>query len=315
MDFFKKSFELSWKKASDVLNYQPKASFSAGILETVRWYAKMGFINNNLSTKFIEGHDAGNTMNARIDQIEKITNLKSKFNIAAQIEPFDSFWEAPDDIEKGYSKFGTFYKYNYLKYFPSNKQAKILIISCGPGYMVNLLNQNGYMDVLGIDSMPEKLAYAVARNLNCKAARAFDYLDENRDPYDVIFCEQEINHLTKEEIFMLLEMCKKNLREKGTLIIHSLNGANPVVGSENLALNFDHFNLLTEKSLIQLLEHCKFRDIKPIPLRLYVFYKNPANYIGLILDAVMTKLLQYTFKFYGKNAKIFTKKIAAVCKN
>jgi len=180
--------------------------------------------------------------------------------------------------------------------------------------MVNLLNKNGYFNVLGIDSMPEKLAYAVVRNLSCKAARAFDYLNENQEPYDVIFCEQEINHLTKEEILILLELCQKNLKENGTLIIHSLNGANPVVGSENLALNFDHFNLLTEKSLIQLLEHFNFRDIKPIPLKLYVFYKNPANYIGLIIDAIMTKFLQYIFKFYGKNNKIFTKKIGAVCK-
>jgi 2-polyprenyl-3-methyl-5-hydroxy-6-metoxy-1,4-benzoquinol methylase len=304
MDFFKKSFQLSWQRASEILGYHPKVSFKEGALQTAGWYKSMGMLQND--------HPA--PASAGVDKVEELTSLESKFNLAARIEPFDSFWEAPDDIEKGYSKFGAFYNHNYLKYFPENKQVKILVISCGPGYMVNLLKQEGYFDVLGIDSMPEKIAYAVARNLNCKAARAFDFLDENEEPYDVIFCEQEINHLTKEEIFHLLELCKKNLKKDGILIIHSLNGANPVVGSENLALNFDHFNLLTEKSLIQLLDHCKFRDIKPIPLRLYVFYKNPANYIGLLLDAVMTKVLQYTFKFYGKDAKIFTKKIAAICK-
>jgi nucleoside-diphosphate-sugar epimerase/2-polyprenyl-3-methyl-5-hydroxy-6-metoxy-1,4-benzoquinol methylase len=304
MDFFKKSFQLSWQKAAEIIDYHPKVSFEEGALQTAAWYKSMGMLQN----------DHSDSVAAWVDKVEELTSSVSKFNLSARIEPFDSFWEAPEDIEKGYSKFGAFYKHNYLKCFPEDKRAKILVISCGPGYMVNLLNQRGYFNVLGIDSMPEKLAYAVARKLNCKAACAFDFLDENEEPYDVIFCEQEINHLTKEEIFLLMELCKKNLKNGGKLIIHSLNGANPVVGSENLALNFDHFNLLTEKSLIQLLEHCNFKDIKPFPLNLYVFYKNPVNYVGLVLDVILTKIFQYAFKFYGKNNKIFTKKIATICK-
>ena len=77
--------------------------------------------------------------------------------LTAKMEPFDSFWEAPENIEKGYVTFGTFYRYNYLMHFPENKTANILIISCGPGYMVNLLNEEGYKNVLGIDSIEEKI--------------------------------------------------------------------------------------------------------------------------------------------------------------
>ena len=29
--------------------------------------------------------------------------LPREFELTAKIEPFDSFWEAPEDIEKGYS--------------------------------------------------------------------------------------------------------------------------------------------------------------------------------------------------------------------
>jgi hypothetical protein len=50
--------------------------------------------------------------------------------LEATIEPFDSFWEAPDDIEKGYRSFGLFYRDNYLKLFPADKQANILCVSC-----------------------------------------------------------------------------------------------------------------------------------------------------------------------------------------
>ena len=107
---------------------------------------------------------------------------------------------------------------------------------------VNLLNRKGYSNVLGIDSIEKKIEPALKRNLNCKVARAFEFLHENEASHDVIFCEQEINHLTKNEILTLMDLCRKSLKSGGILIIHSLNGANPIVGAENLALNFDHYN-------------------------------------------------------------------------
>jgi nucleoside-diphosphate-sugar epimerase/SAM-dependent methyltransferase len=309
MDFFKKSFELSWKKAADILGYHPEVGFSEGILETAKWYVTMGLIKDtnpdSLKVGEIEGIE---DKSGREDEI-----LSSKFELKAKIEPFDSFWEAPEDINSGYSKFGTFYKYNYLDHFPSNRTSNMLVISCGPGYMVNLLNQNGYSNVMGIDAMPQKIIPARMRGLNCEAARAFDILDVNINAYDVIFCEQEINHLTKEEILSFLGLCFKSLRPGGTLIFHSLNGANPFVGSENLALNFDHYNTFTEWSLVQILKHTGYGNIKILPLKLYVFYKNPVNYIGLTLDFLISQFFKFVFMFYGKKNKLFSKKIAAIC--
>ena len=61
--------------------------------------------------------------------------MKSSSELRAKMEPFDSFWEAPENIEKGYSSFYAFYKYNYFKHFPADKASNILVISCGPqGY-------------------------------------------------------------------------------------------------------------------------------------------------------------------------------------
>ena len=85
------------------------------------------------------------------------STLERQTELTAKIEPFDSFWEAPDDIEKGYASFYAFYQHNYLKFIPQDRTSRILVISCGPGYFVNLLNSKGYHSVLGIDSYPEKL--------------------------------------------------------------------------------------------------------------------------------------------------------------
>ena len=233
--------------------------------------------------------------------------------LTAKMESFDSFWEAPEDIEKGYSKFATFYRRNYLEYIPKKKDVRILVISCGAGYFVSLLHEEGYSDVLGIDSDSQKVSYAQKKGLNCRADEAFPFLEARDGEFDVIIAEQEINHLTTEEILRFLELARNRLAESGTLIVHSINGANPVTGSESLAQNIDHYNSFTPYSLSQLLEIGEFSDIEVFPLNLFVFYRNPLNYIGLVVDKLYTLFFRFSFALYGKSNKIFTKKIGAVC--
>lgn len=243
--------------------------------------------------------------------------LKSE-SLSAKIEPFDTFWEGPDEVEKGYKTLYKFYKQNYLQYMPPQKGVKTLVISCGPGYFVYMLNQHGYTNVFGTDSDGEKIQHAKNKGLNCQQERAFEFLHSNKsiqnNLYDVIIAEQEINHLTKEELMVFLKLCRDNLKEGGTLMVHSLNGANPITGSEALAQNFNHFTTMTEYSLKQVLEFSNFTEIKVFPLNLYVFYSNPFNYVAIVWDRLNAFFFRLNFKLYGKENKIFTKKIAAVCK-
>jgi hypothetical protein len=66
--------------------------------------------------------------------------------------------------------------------------------------------------------------------------------------------------------------------------------------------------------LRQILDHTGFKEIRVIPLNLYVFYKNPLNYLLIVLDKLYTLFFRFSFLLYGKANKIFTKKIAAVCR-
>lgn len=235
--------------------------------------------------------------------------------LAAQIEPFDSFWEGPRDVEKGYRSFDAFYRDNYLKHFPSDTGSNILVISCGPGYCVNTLNKAGYTNVTGIDSRQNQIDWALKHDLNCKVARAFEYLQESPDDsFDAIFCEQELNHLDKTEILQFLKLCLQKLKKGGHLICHGLNGANPIVGSEALAQNFDHYNTFTEYTLEQILDHTGFESIRVFPLNLYVFWKNPLNYVLLAASTVLHWIFRAFFIMYGKENKLWTKKIGSLCK-
>jgi SAM-dependent methyltransferase len=232
--------------------------------------------------------------------------------LAATIEPFDSFWEGPDDIEKGYRSFYLFYKDNYRRYFPADLQAKILCVSCGPGYGVNLLNDLGYQNAQGIDSFPDKIEWARRRKLNCQVAFAFEFLEQSADEsFDLIWLEQEINHLTRQEILDFLSLCLRKLKRGGRLLTFVLNGANPITGAEALAQNFDHFNTFTEYTLRQVLGHSGFDNIQVFDLNLYVFYRNPANYLAMAVSGMLSLTFRGLFMLYGKRNKLFGKKIAA----
>lgn len=295
MDFFRKSYHFSSDKVNQKLGFTAKTSFAQGVAETAEWYRHSGMLDGS-------GTQEG----------EMPVKLKVDRDLTAQIEPFDTFWEAPKDIEKGYEKFAKFYKRNYGPHIPSDRNSRTLVISCGTGYMVELLQKEGYKDVFGIDSDENKIEYAVNRGLNCSHENAFPFLRNNKEPYDIIFAEQEINHLTKKEIVEFMALCHKNLKQGGALLVHSLNGANPITGSEALAQNFDHYNTLTSYSLEQIYEATGFSRIRAFPLNLYIFYENPVNYVGMLLTFVLHTLFRIGFIFYGKDNVIFSKKLAAV---
>lgn len=235
--------------------------------------------------------------------------------LSAKSEPFDSYWQGPENVEEGWDSFAQFYASNYGGRLPSGRESAILVIACGPGYFVKFLVDRGYRNVLGIDSDPAKVAHGAARGLPCRAEEAFPHLEGGAPRYDFIMCEQELNHLTKDEMVSFLTLCRANLKPDGRLVVYGLNGANPITGSEALAQNFDHFNTFTEYSLHQVLELCGFHDIEVFPLNLYVFYRNPLNYVGLVATGLLSLLFRACFKLYGKSNRIFTKKIAASATN
>jgi SAM-dependent methyltransferase len=233
--------------------------------------------------------------------------------LAARLEPFDSYWQAPADVESGYASFSAYYRANYLPHLPADRNANILVVSCGPGYLVDLLAAAGYRNVLGIDSDGAKVEHARRRGLNCEVAEVFPFLAARQNgEYDSIIPEQELNHLTIDETIAFLDACRKALRPGGQIIVYAMNGANPLVGSENLAHNIDHFYNVTEYSLGQLLQLGGFQNVRPFALKLYVFWKNPLNYVGLATTSLMEAVMRVIFKLYGKKVRILSKKIAAI---
>jgi SAM-dependent methyltransferase len=254
---------------------------------------------------------AGTSMDAVVGR-PKVAEGGSARRLAARVEPFDSYWQAPEDVERGYASFATYYRANYLPVLPSDRSSRILVVSCGPGYLVDLLIKSGYTKVAGIDSDPDKVTHATRRGLPCSVAEVFPYLTGRREEYDVIIGEQELNHLTIDESVDFLRLCRLALRPGGRVIVYAINSANPLFGSENRAQNIDHFYTVTEYSIDQILQLGGFVNIRPFELKLYVFYTNPLNYVGLFVTKSLEFGLRLIFKLYGKKVEILSKKIGAV---
>ena len=166
-------------------------------------------------------------------------------------------------------------------------------------------------------ALPLKSMISVSEKhaLNCRVERGFEHLAGHPDEYDVIVAEQELNHLTLDESLGFLALCRKSLRKDGLLVVYAMNGAHPLYGAENLAHNIDHFYTVTEFSLRQIMMAGGFKDIELHPLKLYVFWKNPMNYVGLAITGLIDLIVKVLFKLYAKDVKILTKKIAASGRN
>src|ERR1700730_884502 len=177
-----------------------------------------------------------------VTPLREDATVRGSPKLGARLEPFDSYWQAPADIDSGYKSFSAYYRANYLSRIPADRDARILVVSCGPGYLVDLLIESGYRHVVGIDSDAAKVAHARRRDLPCEVAEVFPYLGQHQQgEFDCIVPEQELNHLTIDETIAFLELCRGALRPGGTIIVYAMNGANPLVGSENLAHHIDHF--------------------------------------------------------------------------
>ena len=48
--------------------------------------------------------------------------------LAARLEPFDSYWQAPADVDKGFGSFRQYYRHNYLPHMPADRAARILVV-------------------------------------------------------------------------------------------------------------------------------------------------------------------------------------------
>jgi hypothetical protein len=66
------------------------------------------------------------TVSKFVERIEVDESLTSD-GLSAKLEPFDSFWQAPDDLESGYNKFDAYYKANFFGKSPTASDEAVAV--------------------------------------------------------------------------------------------------------------------------------------------------------------------------------------------
>jgi SAM-dependent methyltransferase len=113
------------------------------------------------------------------------------------------------------------------KYVPPNKNIRILDLGCGHGAFLYFLQQAGYQEIHGVDVSAEQVT--LAHKLGISSVEQQDialYLTSVDDEtVDVVFLMDVLEHLTRPELFDILDGVFRILRPGGKCIAHVPNAA------------------------------------------------------------------------------------------
>lgn len=219
-------------------------------------------------------------------------------------------------LKKEFEIYNRYFKKNYLKYLPKNKDCRILELGCGMGQFYYFCSDCGYLNYKGIDASYENIDFIKNRfgtDADVSTGDIFTFLEkEKNNNYEVVILNDVIEHLNKNEVFEVLDGVNRLLVDNGVFLIKTPNMANPYVNTAGRYIDFTHEIGFTEKSMVQILRATGYRDINIVGTDIYVF--NPVISIIAKLFSKIINLFLFLFSaLYGRTSlKIFEKDILAV---
>ncbi|MBD3250329.1 MAG: methyltransferase domain-containing protein [Candidatus Pacebacteria bacterium] len=155
----------------------------------------------------------------------------------------------------------------YIKKAELNLNFPMVDIGCGRGEFLDLLVENNFSNLIGID-----INDIYVRNLNRRNVRALNddalsFLSErDRESLSLVSSFHLIEHLSFPKIFDFIQLAFLSLRENGLLILETPNPENLQVGAWSFYLDPTHKKQLPPQLIQSILEYVGFRKIELIKL-------------------------------------------------
>ena len=132
------------------------------------------------------------------------------------------------------------YKQILFPALPKDRSQRVVELACGHGSLLWLLGQEGYTNILGIDSSDEQITAAKLVCDNVEKEDVTAWLSKSSsDSVDAIVAIDLIEHISKDDFMELLKESKRVLVPGGRLIMRCPNGDSPFVG-RNLFNDITH---------------------------------------------------------------------------
>lgn len=179
------------------------------------------------------------------------------------------------------------------RHIPDRRDTKIVDLGCGHGAFLYFLALAGYINVEGVDVSAEQVA--LAKKLGVSEARQSDIMSylsvQSSDSIGVILLMDILEHLSRQELFDVLDSVHRVLCPGGRLIIHVPNGEG-IFGMRVRYGDLTHELTFTSRSISQALSTIGFVNIRcfednPIPHSFSSIARWAVWKIGTVLPRVL----------------------------
>ena len=177
-----------------------------------------------------------------------------------------------------------------------NKNTRVLDIGCGRANIISFLQKKYKFKTkaIGIDILRNK---NTKKNILFKKSDAIKYLKKG-EKFDVIIVKQTIHFFSKTKINSLLNLIKKNLNIKGTLLIFSLKTKNNKIPCFKIMKKQLNNSLKKDERLFKIVRK-NLKRIKETNFNFNVKISKK-KYVSMIKSKYMSCLLNLTKKELDK---------------
>lgn len=153
----------------------------------------------------------------------------------------------------------------YDEFLPRDKNARILDVGCGIGYMLGTLRALGYTNVSGIDIDPGQVEICCKRGFDVTLVDdSKTYLQRNAGAFDQILAFDLLEHIPHDAQLEFAAALAGALKLGGNFMC-TVPNANSFVAMRYRHIDWTHQDSFTEQSLDFLLHSGGFSNIRVLP--------------------------------------------------
>lgn len=199
------------------------------------------------------------------------------------------------DSESHINQMTSFYQKRIIPRFNLDKNATLLDIGCGMGFLLLALKKENYKNIQGIDIDEGQVASCREKGLNVELVKdSIAYLNQNEGKFNFITAFDVLEHIPPEAQIEFIKAIHKALAPGGSFMC-SVPNASSVLGNRNRYIDYTHWVTFTEISLDFVLYNGGFKQIEIQEMDFVFFSLSPMKLLHWLLFKWVRLLRKMTF--------------------